>query len=167
MPKYTINTKLFGKIKADTEDGMCEYYDITLGGRDMNTSLMIFEDTLNDDTLKIVSDLIEHVPEMYEKGKSELMKKRDSDATVKFFIEWHLDELQEEVLEIFDVSSVKEITSDLFIDELYLRNITIAETKDGWIDCTMDFSLPDEYSDELLVVRFDEKYEIYDISHES
>jgi len=55
----------------------------------------------------------------------------------------------------------------MFIQTLGLRTVIIAPKKDNTIDCTLDFSLPKEFSDELLVVRFNDKFEIYDISHES
>ena len=47
------------------------------------------------------------------------------------------------------------------------RAIMIADKQDGTIDCTFDFSLPEEYSDQLLVVRFNDKCEIFYITHES
>ncbi|AVK83032.1 hypothetical protein C3943_05400 [Lysinibacillus sp. B2A1] len=62
---------------------------------------------------------------------------------------------------IFYVSYEKEITSEMFIQTLDLRTVIIAPKKDNTIDCTLDFS------DELLVVRFNDEFEIYDISHES
>lgn len=167
MENYKINTQLLGLLEISSKSGICEDYDINIQGRDMQVTLIVFEDFINDGNIKIVCDFIEHIPEFYQTGKTELLKIRDTNALVKYFMKFHLDELSEDMLEIFEVDSVDVITSEMFINQLELRSVSIAPDRNNEIDCTLDFSLPEEYTDELLVVRFDSQHQIYDISHES
>ena len=49
---------------------------------------------------------------------------------------------------------------------IHNRHVTAA-LAEGGMDCTLDFSLDPALTDELLVFRFGQDQEIYDISHES
>ena len=163
---YKINTDLFGEIEVSQTDGLTEDYEIVLGGKNMTINLQIFENIVSDNTLKTVENMLNQIPQMYEKGKNAILDGIDSDDTIKSFIDFYLD-AADDYYEIFDVDSSDEITSAMIAEKLEPRNIFIATTKDNMIDCNFDFSLPEEYTDQLLVIRFDDNYEIYDISEES
>lgn len=167
MEYYKINTSLFGLLDIPAVDGLCEDFEIILSEQEMGVTLIVFEDFLNDENIKIVSGFLENIPNMYQAGKTELLKVKESSELVKYFIEFHLDELSEDMLTVFEVDSVDEITSERFINQLKLRTVSIAPDRNNEIDCTLDFSLPEEYTDELLVVRFNTRHQIYDLSHES
>jgi len=55
----------------------------------------------------------------------------------------------------------------MFIEKLLPRAIAISANKDNVFDCSLDFSLSEDFTDELLVVRFNNQHEVYDITHES
>lgn len=167
MNSYKINTKLFGELEIPKDEGIYEFFEIGLGSKLMRVALNVFDGFLSDENIVVVQKFIEEIPSMYEKGRQKLLEIKDSDATVKYFMEFHLDELEEDMLALFKVESVDEITSELFIQTLGLRTVSIAPDAKKGIDCTLDFSFPEDMSDELLVVRFDQAGDLCDISHES
>ena len=105
---------------------------------------------------------------MYRKARERMERDYAADATMEFFIRDQLAELDEEpLLAFFGVARREEISPEAFIRRLELKGVTIAPLADGGMDCTLDFSLDPAFTDELLVFRFGQDQEIYDISHES
>ena len=166
MSVYTLNTKLFGEIEITQSDGLVDDFEIILGGKDMTITLNIFEDVATDITIKTIENMLANVPLMYEKGKNTILDGKETNGFIKFFIEQYLDDI-DEFVEIFDIDSSDEITAAMIAEKLEPRGIVITNDNDGMIDCTFDFSLPEEYTDQLLVIHFNDKYEIFYITHES
>ena len=86
MGTYSINTKLFGEIEITQSYGLVADYDIVLDGKDMAVHFQIFEDVVNDSTVKIIENMIENIPQMYEKGKKAIIDGMESNAVIKDFI---------------------------------------------------------------------------------
>jgi len=168
MSTYTLDTKLFGKIEITQSDGLMEDFDIVLGDKDMAIHFQVFEDVANDSTIKTIEKMLDNIPLMYDKGKKAIIDGIDSNAIIKSFIDdyFHDDDI-DEYLDFFDVDTGEEVTALMVGERLEPRAIVIANDKDGIIDCTFDFSLPEEYTNQLLVIRFNDKHEIFYITHES
>jgi len=172
MSTYTIDTKLLGEIEVTQSYGIVEDFDITLGGKDMTIHFQIFEDVADDSTIETVEDIIDNIPLMYEKGKNAIIDGMESNAVIKDFIdEYFYDDELDVYLDFFGVDSADKITALMLAEKLEPRAIVIADVlvkgKDSMIDCSFDFALPEEYTDQLLVIRFNDKHEIYQITHES
>jgi len=168
MGTYSINTKLFGEVEISQSYGLVADYDIVLDGKDMTVHFQIFEDIVNDSTVKIIENMIENIPLMYEKGKKAIIDGMESNTIIKDFIgDYFYDDDVDLYLDFFCVDSAEKVTALMVAQGLEPRAIMIADKQDGTIDCTFDFSLPEEYSDQLLVVRFNDKCEIFYITHES
>ena len=115
-----------------------------------------------------ITALLEGVPAMYRRARERMERDYAADATMEFFIRDQLAELDgEPLLAFFGAARLEEISPETFIRRLELKGITIALLADGGMDCTLDFSLDPALTDELLVFRFGQDQEIYDISHES
>ena len=169
MEKFKINTALFGEIEFTTQGGVWENYDIALGGREMTVRLSIadyYDKNWFDDDIGVVKNMLNHITQLYDAAKKALFDGMASNKLISYFIDFHIEEV-EQIAEIMGVGSREEITPAMFVDKLGLRTIGIAKDKADTIVCTLDFSIPAEYSDELLVVRFDGQYKILGISHES
>ena len=164
MDTYTINTTLFGKLDIPADEGIFEEFTITLGETEMTLNLCIEENFINDSNLQAITSLIEHIPEMYGKGKQRIWETRESSELIRFFVTWHLDNL-DGLDEIFETED--EVTYDMITKKLEPRLIRIGQDKHGNIDCVFDFSLPEEYADDLLVVIFNDKFEIDKMTYES
>ena len=168
MSIYTLDTKLFGEIGIMQPEGLVEDFNITLGGKDMIINFQVFENVANDSTIKTIENMLDNIPLMYEKGKKAIIDGMDSNAVIKGFIDdYFYDDDIDVYLDFFGVDSGEDVTAVMVAERLEPRTIVIANDKDGTIDCTFDFSLPEEYTDQLLVIRFNDKYEIIYITHES
>ena len=166
MELYKIKTKLFGEIEVSQTDGLTEDYGIILEDKEMNIELQIFENVVDSDSVKAVEDMLNHIPEMYKKAKKTILADMESNPFVKSFIEFYMDEL-DEYSDIFDVDSTDEVSEIMVAEKLESRGIFLSHDNNGRIECTFDFSLPEEYTDQLLVIRFNIQYEISDITWES
>ena len=164
MDNYTINTTLFGKLDIPVDEGIFEEYIISLGGTEMTLYLCIDEEFVNDSNIEKVTNLIENIPEMYKKGKQSIWDNRESSELIRFFVSWHLENL-DGLDEIFETED--EVTFDMITKKLEPRLIRIGESSLSSIECVFDFSLPEDYADDLLVVKFNEKFEIFGMAHES
>jgi len=168
MSAYVLDTKLFGEIEITESDGLIEDFDIVLADKEMTVHFQVFEDVANDSTIKTIKNILDNIPLMYEKGKKAIIDGMDSNAIVESFIDdYFYDNDIDVYLDIFDVDTTEKVTAIMVAERLEPRAIVIANDKDGMIDCTFDFSLPEEYSDQLLVIRFNDKHEIFNITHES
>ena len=168
MSAYVLDTKLFGEIEITESDGLIEDFDIVLADKEMTVHFQVFEDVANDSTIKTIKNILDNIPLMYEKGKKAIIDGMDSNAIVESFIDdYFYDDGIDVYLDIFDVDTTEKVTAIMVAERLEPRAIVIANDKDGMIDCTFDFSLPEEYSDQLLVIRFNDKHEIFNITHES
>ena len=163
MADITINTKLFGTIEFDSEDGLWEYYTIELDGKEVNTRLDI-EAEQSDEDIVYIRNFLENIPQMIQKAKSVFIEKYPSDETIRMFVDWQMEEIDEDcLLSCFDVDTLAEVTPKQFLEELKLRGISI----DGNTECIIDLCLDGNITDELLVVHFNQNMEILDIAHES
>jgi|GEM_PF-2124330 len=174
MGKYKLETKLFGEIEVSQKEiynpgdypiAHYESYELVLNEKEKIVDLHIFN-VLTNDNIKTIEDMLNNVPQMYEEGKKAIFNGKDSNELIKYYVYFHIEEL-DEIHELFDVDSNDKISFEMFVEKLDLRAIAINVDKENGIDCTLDFSLQKEYSDELLVVSFNDKHEIYSITHES
>ena len=166
--EITFETAMFGSLACAYSEGLFKTFTIQTQGREFSCDLNIFDNFVNDENYDLVLRFLEGMPVMYKKARAEINANYQTNELMKFFIQFHLEELDKEyLLPYFEAKSMAEITPERFIEKLEMRTISIAPTKDGSCDCTLDFSIDPELSDELLVFRFDKNFEIYDISHES
>ncbi|MDM5248414.1 DUF2004 domain-containing protein [Lysinibacillus sp. G4S2] len=173
LKNYQFHTSLFGELDVPVDKGLFKNFTITLAGKEIETSLDIFDGILNDDNQAIVQKFLEHIPEMYQKAKSTLFANCHTDSVIAYFIQYVTEVIDEDedyqkyLLETLSMVAVEEITNEALIDVLEPRCIRISANQLHQLDCVFDFSLDENYSDELLVVYFDENFEVYSISHES
>ena len=131
--------------------------------------------TKNVQSMDIVCSFLDDVDSLTEKAinylKATLEKEQASedDGVVKFYLEFHRDELGLEYLQkMLPDSDVKNISLLEMIDKLkMIRFGSIIDTYTNEQVFIMDFSLNKEFSDELLIVYFKTNKELLKISHES
>jgi internalin A len=123
-------------------------------------------DIFIDGNKKVAEKVLDNLPALYEKGKTALFNSIDSNELIKNYIHFHIAEL-DELHEFFGVDSNAQITAEMFIEKLAPKAIAISTDNENIIDCSLDFSLSEDFTDELLVVRFNNRLEIYEITHEN
>ena len=171
---YKLQTDLFGEIEVfqkeeytDKDSPIVHYkkYTLIFDGKEKDINLCLFN-VLSDSNLKVIQDMLNNVFGLYEKGKEALFSGKDSNEVIKYFIDFHIKEI-DEIHEIFDVDSNDKISTEMFMEKLFPKAISISVNEDNILDCSLDFSIQGDYTDELLVVCFNSQHEVYDIKHES
>lgn len=163
MAVITLNTTLFNTIEFNSEDGLWEYYTIVLDSKKIEIRLDI-EAEQNDENIVQIQKHLDNIPQMIQKAKATFIEKYPLDETVRMFVDFQMDEIDEEnLLSCFDVNAISEVTPKRFIEELKLCGVSI----DGNAECIIDFCLDENITGELLVVHFDHEMKIINISHES
>ncbi len=172
MEQFKINTDMFGELNISIAEGLFEEYTITLDNKKLHITLDIFDYTVTVDNLTVIEYFLNNVPEMYQISREEIIKNKDTNEVIRFFLESELECINEDaLLKIFQVDSIKQINTELLIEKLELTHIFMSPYNSldsgDVIECTFDFCLDKEYTDELLVMRFNEKLELVGIAHES
>jgi hypothetical protein len=169
MNTVELNTSLLGSMKFPNEKGLLEDYTLVLDGKEITTAIDIWENFINESNLSLVQEFLEKIPVMYKKAKETIARDYEKNPIMIDFIKFHFEELDlDDISEYFQVDKIQELVFERIISKLEPRAIRIAPVgNQGEIDCTFDFSIDPELSDELLVILFDQNFEIYDITHES
>ncbi|WP_271004770.1 DUF2004 domain-containing protein [Listeria seeligeri] len=168
MAQQLINTKLLGELAYDTEKGLSIDTTVLLDNQEIAIDFDIFENITLTEDYQNIARLTDQIPELYQKAKTELLRQFvEGNATIDYYFEFHLEELTEDVLAKLAVENVENIAKDSLIKGLVLSQVWFAQNDKNELDLTFDFRIIPEYSDELLVVRFDDEGEITDIVHES
>jgi hypothetical protein len=167
MQTITLHTKPFGEMVVPVADGLFEYYTLPLGGKDVRFHLHIFENFLDDQTAETVTRFLNEFPAMYDKARAFIAAQADDDD-VDYFFRSGVEETDEAyLLNLFGVDGTDKITKAAFLAALELRGSHIWQSDKGAVGCVLDFSLDEEYTDELLAVSFGGDCEPTNIAHES
>ena len=157
MEHFKIQTKLFGQLEFTHEHGLYDDFDVILDGNELNIALYIDEGFVDNENLKIIEDLLNHIPIMYKKAKQAIFNEMDSNKVIKFYTECYF--------EADSIDEVDETNRKLITEKIEPKAIAIDFLDDDKIYCRFDFTLSD--TDEILVISFDTRYEICYITHES
>lgn len=167
MDSYPIHTSLIGTLEVSVSDGLYQHCEFELGGHTQLIALYIVEDFLTKEHVGTVQHLIDQIPTMYQKAKNHITNSASSNEIMEQYATFHIEELAEDLLSLLELNSIDELTPEIFMNVLEPRSIRIGPNNKGAIECSFDYSLPEDYSDELLVVSFDSNLEIYHVTQES
>ena len=170
METVLLQTSLFGALEFKNQDGLMKDVSILLGGRKLTVTLYLWENFITEQNYADVLTFLEQIPAMYQKAREVIETSHQENEVIRYFIQSQINEIEEQVLlDYFDVETLQQITPERFLQKLEPRTIWIAPTvsPNGEIDCTFDFSIEEEISDELLVISFSPAMEITRIVHES
>lgn len=165
-----LETRLFGSLRFPVKEGLFQTFPLTIGGRSMVADLFIWEELARPERWEALAGLLDRLPEMYRKARERFEADYESNEVIRFFLRDQLQEMDEApLLASLGVSSREEATPERFVQRLELRGVTVAPRPGAQeeMDCTLDFCLDPEITDQLLVFRFTQELELYDISHES
>lgn len=160
-----LNTACWGMLDVG-EDGFTEHVILKINGKQRNIWLDILEDVLPSMPVEKVICLLDSVSACDAIIQKTLTQGEGKNAFVDEFIEYHLEEFDAETLESLNIIPPTRLVC---AENLILRNVTIwiAAPAPGTLKMTLDYGLPEEVSDELLVFNFDEHGALLDITWES
>jgi hypothetical protein len=157
-------TKYFGEIFID-ETSDFEYIDVQYKNKEMNISLS--DCNIYGDKLKTCLEIIDKYTEINEIAKKAILENFPGNETIKYYFECHFDILEEEIIqEVFGVKTFDKLDIKRIVEKLDYPSLLFGIENDE-INFSVDYKISEEYSDEILCVKMDEKLHITDFSHES
>ena len=159
-----IETKTFGVIDIGEESPYLKQL-IQVNGRSENCGLYIAAEFSKDaSSCRRIGKLIDEVDAFDARGRDILSRRlQNEDAVVVDFLDFHLEELVDELKAKLRVST---IDRGLLLEKLDLRSLGFHLGEDG-IEFWCDFSAGENFSDERLVVKFRANGELVEVAHES
>lgn len=165
-----VETLLFGSLRFPVKEGLFETFPLAMEGRSQRVELFIWKNLAQPKKWEAIGKLLDRLPEMYQRARKRFEAEYESNEVIRFFLRDQLEELEEApLLASLGVASREEATPERFVQRLELRGVTVAPRPGAQeeMDCTLDFCLDPKITDQLLVFRFTQELELYDISHES
>lgn len=156
----------FGDVDIESLQN-CYRIEIDFNGRKLDLDLNFESSSLDKDKLNLIIKILENLKEWSEKTKEFIKKEFQTGSEVDDYIEFHLEELFEEDLEKLLKTADKEITQkEQLLSVLKLERIGFYP-EDTRHYAIFDFVTDREISDNLLVVKLNEKGELDLITMES
>lgn len=157
-----ITSTIFSDIAIADENGF--YGDI----KDLNTGLIInlniFEEIKSENHLSMIPEFLDNYQSLSKQAKNYILHKlEDGENAAKFYYDFHREELPNELLELLNN---EEQSNENLVKYTCLSSIWFSLDKDDLI-ATFDYKILNDYSNEILAIRFNQNKEIISITHES
>ncbi|CAG1020579.1 hypothetical protein DOJK_00442 [Patescibacteria group bacterium] len=146
-----------------------DYYDCQIVNNrlELKLDLNFQENSIDTQRLNIVNDFLEQLDAKLSETMTLIAQDYDSiddDNTAKFYLEHHLDILnEEESISLFGTTTV---TKELFLSKLLVKRIGFYPDEDESF-VVVDVSFENAISDYLIAVMFDENLKFSFMSMES
>ena len=165
MAKFEFKTKYFGTIIIDVDDNGDGDTDVMYEDKEINIFLSDY--SLYGDKVKVCLEIIDRYIELNEIAKKAMLENFTENETINYYFECHFDALEkEDLMEIFGVDEFQKMEIKSVIEKLEYPNLLFSIENDE-INVSVDYKISEEYSDEILCVRMDEKLNVIGFSHES
>ena len=156
----------FGKVDPDNVE---EYYDgnIKVDGKDIEIDLNFESESVDEELLKNVVNLIAKISEFSNIAWSAISEDWDLDSeseTARFYLQHHLDEFDEE--EIYKLFGTSKVDKQTFFKALSLVRVGLYP-EDEEMFSVFDIQLDQELTDYLMSVSISSDGKVTDISFES
>lgn len=130
--------------------------------------------TENDGAMTVVANMLDEVDTLVETAKDFLKKilsnkKSEYYSTVVYFMEFHRDDIDPEIVaELFPVANPSMLSFVEMVDYLKIKRFgSLIDNKWGQQAFIMDLSFNPEITDELMVIYFNLEKQVICVTHES
>lgn len=129
--------------------------------------------TKSDNLITSAFIILDDIEELFSKSMNKLIEiandsTHENYQTIKDFIDFHLEELDEEIHpQFFGVENVKNLTLIEVVKLLKPKGVGVHMEEEQDFIITLDFTYNIEMTDQLLAVTFDSKANIISIAWES
>ena len=161
-----IETRTYGNVDIG-DSGLYIKQVIQINGRSENCGLYIADGFSGHAShYPRIAEIIDDIDAIDTKARDILRQElQDENALVVTFLDFHLEEVEDEIKAKLQVST---IDRKLLLQRLDLRTIgfNLRETENA-IEFHLDYCPGEEFSDELLVVKFRSNGDLIVVAHES
>ena len=156
----------FGKIDIGN---LAEYYDgiIKIHGKSVEVDLNFESSSIEAIELKRIEEFIYDIDKLATQAFDEISRDFDlgeNSKTVKFYLQHHLEQFSDE--ETIKIFGTKDIDKQTYFSALFIRRIGVYP-EDNESYAVFDIQLPEEYTNYLLAVTFNNSGELSYLSMES
>jgi hypothetical protein len=167
-----FTTKVFGDLVVEVADaGYCER-ETVVGSRVLKRSLFVGADLATDeDLLSLGASLVDTLDTLDARAREAIrVENEGGDGTVRGYAEFHLEELDADVLmQIFGHETPERSAIDrgTFLAKLDLIGISVHARAPSGFSLVLDYSLGRSHTDQVLAVTFDMEGRVLAVNHES
>ena len=161
-----MEIEIFGKIAPQNPE---EYYEgtVTLNGNTVEIDLNFESEEIEEKVMESVSDFLKSLDKFAKKAFDEISNDYDfgeKSETARLYLQHHIDESSED--ELKDVFGTLDIDKEAYFKALSLKRIGIyPEDYDSF--AVFDIQLPEDFTNYLMAVTFDDSGELSYISMDS
>ena len=161
----TFFNSIFGAIELDADDSTSMIVEVVVNGRTSECHLYIGQGIADDPELTAKTfSLLEKLEQLDDLARDILvLELQASNQLIIDFIDFHLDEVHDKVAEKLGEDDIDHAA---FLDGLDLRGVGV-HVSDDTIQFNCDYCIGKDFTDELLVVRFDAEGTFIEVAHES
>ena len=161
-----MEIEIFGKIDPNNPE---EYYEgtVTLDGNSVEIDLNFESEEIEEEVMASVSDFLKSLDKFAKKAFDEISKDYDlgeESETARFYLQHHIDESSED--ELKDVFGTLDIDKETYFKALSLQRIGLYPEDDESF-AVFDIQLPEDFTNYLMAVTFDDSGELSYISMDS
>ena len=161
-----MEIEIFGKIDPNSP---AEYYEgtVALGGNSVEIDLNFESEEIEKDVIESASDFLKSLDKFAEKAFGEISNDYDlgeESEAARFYLQHHIDELSED--ELKDVFGTLDIDKETYFKALSIRRIGLYPEDDESF-AVFDIQLPEDFTNYLMAVTFDQSGELSYISMDS
>ncbi len=162
-----VELEYFGKIDFNKTD---ESYDVptTINGSEISFDLNFIEERVPKKFIQPAIDFISQIELLEQNANREIVTNFNEGKTVKEYIEHHLEEFSDEDLRVLGIDKSEDIQKqkDQMLNKIHLKRICLyPEESESY--GVFDYTINDDLTQYLIVVRFDDKGKIIEIVMES
>ena len=159
-----VDLPYFGEIHVELTDEVTNLdwnVEVELLNQAVNLDLEVMSEDIDVSFLK---DFLSNLPTKVQLAQKALENDYQNGKEVKFYLQHHLEEFDEEELASLEIDTLNNPIEQLF-KQLHLTDISISFDEEWFVN--FDFTIDEELTNYLLAVSFDEEGVVSDIAMES
>jgi hypothetical protein len=162
-----IELKYFGKVDLNNTE---EYIDVltNINGNEVSIDLNIIEEKITKKSILPTISFLENLPEIEKTAHKQVLSNFKNGSIVKDYIEHHIGEFNDEELKSLGIESTdsSESKKEKFLNKIHLKRIGIYPEE--WDSLAIfDYTINDDLTQYLIVLKFDSDGKFVDIYTES
>lgn len=162
-----IELKYFGEIDLNKTE---EYIDVdtNINGNAVSIDLNIIEEKISKKTIQPTISFLENLPKIEKIAHKQVLSDFKNGSIVKDYIEHHIGEFNDEELKSLGIKSTdsSESKKEKILNKIHLKRIGIYPKE--WDSLAIfDYTINDDLTQYLIVLKFDSDGEFVDIYTES
>jgi hypothetical protein len=162
-----VELEYFGEIDFNKTD---EYYDVPtiINGSEISFDLNFIKGIVPKKFIQPAIDFISQIELLEKNATREIVTSFNEGKTVKEYIEHHLEEFNDEDLKVLGIDKSEDIEKqkDQMLNKIHLKRIGIYPEEPVSYG-VFDYTINDDLTPYLIVVRFDDKGKIIETAMEN